>query len=223
MDLVRRPVGVGGSTVAPDAELEEPRASVHANCTKPCLYLDSDGKCCSELVTCTTVPEHFEKHGIKDIYRGTEVICRWQGCSETCIRHNFVRHIREKHLGHPRRSAVRDSENGRRQHRSFHEACDEGSQSGPRVNGNADFPLHPCQFLKSNGEPCMQKITYATVSTHFANCHGIKAMSRQQRVVCQWVGCVDKDVRRHSFVRHIREKHLRYTRGSARRKAVKTG
>ncbi|KAF8423190.1 hypothetical protein L210DRAFT_3570449 [Boletus edulis BED1] len=31
------------------------------------------------------------------------VCCQWDGCHKRLRRKNFVRHIREHHLGHPRR------------------------------------------------------------------------------------------------------------------------
>ncbi|KAI5981335.1 hypothetical protein EDD15DRAFT_2413145 [Pisolithus albus] len=48
------------------------------------------------------VPEHFVSHGIAKKHRGLKIPCEWDGCSRGVVRHNFVRHIREKHLGHVR-------------------------------------------------------------------------------------------------------------------------
>ncbi|KAI5993760.1 hypothetical protein F5J12DRAFT_428922 [Pisolithus orientalis] len=211
-----------GNTVTPNAG---PRNTPHrvdgyADCVQQrCLYRNADGKHCMQLISCGAVPAHFESHGVKAICRMSAVTCRWDGCLENCLRHNFVRHIREKHLGHTRKSTVHNPEKGRRHHTSLRRETDGArSQNEPRVDEHAGSTPQLCKYRDPDGEPCMQEITYATVPKHFATCHGVKAISREQRVTCRWVGCVEKQVRRHSFVRHIREKHLGYTRGSALRK-----
>lgn len=49
------------------------------------------------------VPDHFNKvHKIKG-GRKVKIQCRWGDCENTVVRHNFVRHIREAHLGRERR------------------------------------------------------------------------------------------------------------------------
>ncbi|KAI6118050.1 hypothetical protein F5141DRAFT_1095866 [Pisolithus sp. B1] len=196
----------------------------HANCTpKLCLYLGPGGKRCLQPITYATVPAHFESHGIKDIYRGASVTCQWEGCFEKCSRHNFVRHIREKHLGHTRRSTACNSEEGLRQHTSFREEPgDAGSQNESRTSEHANLAPQICQYGIGDGRSCSRLITYASVSTHFAACHNVRALSRQVVVVCQWNGC-GQSVRRHSFIRHIRERHLGLPRGSALRNSAKAG
>ncbi|KAI6030313.1 hypothetical protein EDC04DRAFT_2711356 [Pisolithus marmoratus] len=149
-DLATGPAGVGNKVTPNAMPPNNPHVYEHANCAAVlCRYPGSGGTPCSQPITCGTVPEHFEHHGVKSLYRGKLVDCQWEGCSETCIRHNFVRHIREKHLGHPRRLAARGSENGRRQHTSLHEASDEGSRSGVSnirciYNCNLNFTLCMC-------------------------------------------------------------------------------
>lgn len=69
-----------------------------------CLYI-RDGSECGESITCSTAPEHFSAmHGIKDMMRSTKIVCKWQDCGYEVLRHNFVRHIRESHMGHKRRA-----------------------------------------------------------------------------------------------------------------------
>ncbi|KAI6003175.1 hypothetical protein F5J12DRAFT_783618 [Pisolithus orientalis] len=149
------------NTVTPNAGPQSKlRVDEHADCSpKPCLYLGS---------------------GSWAIYRGVEITCRWEGCFQSCGRHNFVRHVREKHLGHTRGSAA-----GRRQHASFHGMVDdaEGSKE-PHTKEHADRVQHLCQYQDLDKGLCMREITYATVSMHFATYHGVKAMSRRQMVAC---------------------------------------
>lgn len=211
-----------GDTATPSVEPKN-KARVHEhthehpNCAQQsCLYLGSGGKRCLQPITCATVPEHFESHGIKAIYRRVGVTCQWEGCFERCSRHNFVRHIREKHLGHTRRTA-RNSEKGRREHTSLHEEPgDAGSRDKHRVSEHAKPGFVLCEFPNSNGTSgsCGEVISHATISTHFAYVHGVRDMCRQAVIACDWGGC-KRHVRRHSFLRHIREAHLGHTRKKA--------
>lgn len=213
-----------GNTATPNAgPRSKPRVNEHTCCTQiVCSYLGPDGRSCLKPITCTTVPEHFESHGVKGIPRTAGVICRWEGCFEVCVRHNFVRHIREKHLAHTRGSAACNPDEDRQQQTSFRgEADDAGSRNDPHANEPAISAPQLCQYQDRDGGLCMTEITHATVSNHFATCHGIKAMSRGQPITCRWVGCVNRGLKRHNFVRHIREKHLGQTRGSALRKSEK--
>ncbi|KAI6141544.1 hypothetical protein EDD17DRAFT_1902512, partial [Pisolithus thermaeus] len=68
-----------------------------------CLYTDPQGWECLELINCGSAPDHFKnKHGIINLAREVELICMWQGCGRRIIRHNYIRHVREHHLGHDR-------------------------------------------------------------------------------------------------------------------------
>lgn len=223
MALVAGRAEVGNTTTPNVGYKNKPRVKEHS-CWTPmvCHYLGSDGRPCLERITCATAPEHLESHGVKSISRMASVVCRWEGCLEACLRHNFVRHVREKHLAHTRGPATRSSHEDSRQHSFFHEEADDaGSRNDSRVNERSEPQL--CQYQDPDGRPCLQYITPATVSAHFANCHGVKAMSRGQLIACRWDGCGNKRVLRHSFVRHIREKHLGHARGSALRKSEKAG
>ncbi|KAL4078790.1 hypothetical protein V8B97DRAFT_1933475 [Scleroderma yunnanense] len=70
---------------------------------RPCQHPDSNGGLCGTIINCITVAAHFrDGHGLVDLRRKDRVICEWSGCSKKISRHNFVRHVREKHLRHRR-------------------------------------------------------------------------------------------------------------------------
>ncbi|KAI5980431.1 hypothetical protein F5J12DRAFT_885656 [Pisolithus orientalis] len=209
MALVTERAEVGNPVIPNAGPKNKPRFDEHPNCPRTlCLYPGPSGTQCLQPISCSTVPEHFESHGIKAIYRA--------GGGYLVARHNFVRHVREKHLGHTRGGlAALSSGKSRRQHTSFHAAADDAEPSNEsHINERANRAKQLCQYQDPDKGLCMLEITCATVSEHFATYHGVRAMSRSQWVDCRWVGCVDKRLRRHSFVRHIREKHLGHTRGS---------
>ncbi|KAI6017541.1 hypothetical protein BKA83DRAFT_4320912 [Pisolithus microcarpus] len=71
-----------------------------------CLHTDLQGWECLDLINCGTAPDHFKnQHGITNMSREVELVCVWQGCGCQVTRHNYVRHVREHHLGHDRVSA----------------------------------------------------------------------------------------------------------------------
>ncbi|KAG6330991.1 hypothetical protein ID866_8098, partial [Astraeus odoratus] len=56
-----------------------------------------------EGVTCYGIPGHFASvHGITNMSRQEHILCEWDCCWKLVSRHNWVRHLREKHLQHPR-------------------------------------------------------------------------------------------------------------------------
>ena len=58
---------------------------------------------CGVLTACKNVPEHFGNiHGIRKLGRDIMIDCLWDGCLKCVTRKNFVRHVRERHLDHPR-------------------------------------------------------------------------------------------------------------------------
>lgn len=72
-----------------------------------CLYIQN-GNACGESITCDTVPKHFRAmHGVKRINRKVKIVCRWQNCGRRIRRHNFVRHIRRRHLKHKGKYQIR--------------------------------------------------------------------------------------------------------------------
>ncbi|KAI5998895.1 hypothetical protein EDC04DRAFT_3147427 [Pisolithus marmoratus] len=88
----------------------------HTNCRPTrCLYLDADGTLCLQEISCASVPSHLAGHGIKNRSRKEVIQCKWKGCAKAVVRHTFVRHIREAHLGHARGASVQSSEDGSRQ------------------------------------------------------------------------------------------------------------
>ncbi|KAN0075414.1 hypothetical protein V8E55_011437 [Tylopilus felleus] len=70
----------------------------------PCLWFCEGRvpKICGVAISCEDVPTHFKLHGIKTISEEKEVPCIWENCFANIVRKNFVRHIRECHLGHVR-------------------------------------------------------------------------------------------------------------------------
>ncbi|KAG8217271.1 hypothetical protein J3R82DRAFT_5364 [Butyriboletus roseoflavus] len=57
---------------------------------------------CGAMILCNYVSAHFKYHSIKDINESESVQCRWEQCFAVVGRKNFVRHVRECHLGHSR-------------------------------------------------------------------------------------------------------------------------
>lgn len=98
---------------------KKPRINKYINCppTK-CLYPGPDGQCCLQEVTYATAADHFIVHRITKKSRDEVILCQWEGCSTEVVRHNFIRHIRERHLGHKRKSAIHTSEKERGQRTS---------------------------------------------------------------------------------------------------------
>ncbi|KAI6013306.1 hypothetical protein EDC04DRAFT_2609378 [Pisolithus marmoratus] len=106
-------VGPSTSTYTLTRAIESPQATDNAtvenqnqfiNCHSHLCLCIQNGNACVESITCGTVPEHFRAmHSIKGLPRDFMILCEWQNCGSKIRRHNFVRHIREKHLGHERR------------------------------------------------------------------------------------------------------------------------
>ncbi|KIN96610.1 hypothetical protein M404DRAFT_239968 [Pisolithus tinctorius Marx 270] len=136
MALVTERAEVGNPVIPNAGPQNKPRFDGHPNCPRTlCLYPGPSGTHCLQPISCTTVPEHFESHGIKAIYRAVEVTCQWEGCFQSVARHNFVRHVREKHLGHTRGGlAALNSGKSRRQHTTFHAAADDAEPSNEVSN-----------------------------------------------------------------------------------------
>ncbi|KIM55895.1 hypothetical protein SCLCIDRAFT_29961 [Scleroderma citrinum Foug A] len=86
----------------------------NADFTRPisicCQWQGADDalRCCM-LITEKNVPDHFNKvHKIKGGQK-VKIQCCWGDCENTVVRHNFVRHIREAHLGTQLRSEDEES------------------------------------------------------------------------------------------------------------------
>ncbi|KAG6333595.1 hypothetical protein ID866_5495 [Astraeus odoratus] len=63
-----------------------------------------NGTLCEESITYDSVANHFAKeHGMKAWFRSPTIHCKWSGCSRAMKRENFMRHIREVHMGRSRR------------------------------------------------------------------------------------------------------------------------
>ncbi|KAI5984124.1 hypothetical protein F5J12DRAFT_787655 [Pisolithus orientalis] len=85
--------------------LGPPQTSANNHNPILCLYDLGDGNECLDFITCGTAPGHFSAvHGVKGMARNVEITCGWQDCGSLVKRHNFMRHVREIHLGHGRRA-----------------------------------------------------------------------------------------------------------------------
>ncbi|KAI6110120.1 hypothetical protein F5141DRAFT_1292300 [Pisolithus sp. B1] len=72
----------------------------------PCKYWSPNATSCNVPINCGSAPEHLRLvHDVRDISRTDQVICAWTEYGQSVLRNNFVRHVREKHLGHPRNPA----------------------------------------------------------------------------------------------------------------------
>ncbi|KIK95864.1 hypothetical protein PAXRUDRAFT_826596 [Paxillus rubicundulus Ve08.2h10] len=74
----------------------------------PCGWPSSDQgvtRVCGKPLSCITASEHFKAHGIINLNKTKKVPCCWHGCRKKMEsrRSNFIRHIQESHLGHPRK------------------------------------------------------------------------------------------------------------------------
>ncbi|KAI6022394.1 hypothetical protein BKA83DRAFT_1196241 [Pisolithus microcarpus] len=68
-----------------------------------CLSTDHHGIVCWEPIDCETVPSHFrDKHGFVGLPHYKKLDCQWQGCERQLATQNYMRHVRERHLRHPR-------------------------------------------------------------------------------------------------------------------------
>ncbi|KAI6002640.1 hypothetical protein F5J12DRAFT_207943 [Pisolithus orientalis] len=71
---------------------------------KRCGWRDNDGKICDMPVTYNNLVHHFAAvHDIKDMAFDAIIECRWCRPGNRMKRESILRHLREKHLGYPRR------------------------------------------------------------------------------------------------------------------------
>ena len=67
---------------------------------------DRVGTCGAEI-SYDTIPMHFgQVHDIKNLQQGTQIYCYWEGRQTWIKRKSFVRHVRERHLGHRRKNKL---------------------------------------------------------------------------------------------------------------------
>ena len=69
-----------------------------------CQWTRDDGTICGAQIKGATVPQHLTTHGVKNMFSGSPLPCRWLGCrlrrdKYTMTRKSIVRHVRERHLG----------------------------------------------------------------------------------------------------------------------------
>ncbi|KAI6104774.1 hypothetical protein EDD16DRAFT_255286 [Pisolithus croceorrhizus] len=69
-----------------------------------------------------------------------------------------------------------------------------------------------CGWIEPDGKTCDERIDYHCEG-HFATAHGIQNMSWDVKAECRWCpASAKKEVKRKSFIRHIREVHMKYRR-----------
>lgn len=67
-----------------------------------CLYRRGSNEC-GQSISCNTAPKHFaDVHNIKGMARNVPIFCEWRSCGKQVLRNNFIRHVREAHMGHER-------------------------------------------------------------------------------------------------------------------------
>ncbi|KAI6155405.1 hypothetical protein BKA82DRAFT_193816 [Pisolithus tinctorius] len=91
-----------------------------------------------------------------------------------------------------------------------------GPQKKPRIDKYTNCPPKQCLCPGPDGKCCLQEVTYAMVADHFI-IHRMTKESRDVVIPCQWEGC-SVELARHSFIRHIRERHLGNLRTTPPRK-----
>lgn len=94
--------GSVGANELPPVESNQPAQCRFRDCLlcQSCGY-GRDGRVCREDITCSTVPQHFRAvHGIRCQGRDVKIICQWENCRRSVLRHSFIRHICKFHLGH---------------------------------------------------------------------------------------------------------------------------
>ncbi|KAI6012232.1 hypothetical protein EDC04DRAFT_741338 [Pisolithus marmoratus] len=103
------------TSYAPAGTQDKTDGNECADCPpKKCRYPGPGGNHCLQVITCKDVSEHLIIHGITNMSRDKMITCHWDGCSADVSRHNFVRHIREKHFQHKRKAAGHGSKKGER-------------------------------------------------------------------------------------------------------------
>ncbi|KAI6022166.1 hypothetical protein PISMIDRAFT_680600 [Pisolithus microcarpus 441] len=76
------------------------------NASRPCGWRDDTGRECGMLVNCGNRKDHFAAaHGIENMAEHVKILCHWCHAEPqtVVIRKNFSRHVKEVHLGCPRR------------------------------------------------------------------------------------------------------------------------
>ncbi|KAI6142125.1 hypothetical protein BKA82DRAFT_149516 [Pisolithus tinctorius] len=77
--------------------------------SKPCGWRHNNGTKCGAPVTYDCANHFAAIHGLENIARDIEIICRWYPTKKPrkVIRNNILRHLREAHLRYPRSTDTR--------------------------------------------------------------------------------------------------------------------
>ncbi|KAI6046976.1 hypothetical protein EDC04DRAFT_2625929 [Pisolithus marmoratus] len=78
----------------------------------------------------------------------------------------------------------------------------------PKVSSQSSCALRPCKWKDNQGVECGELVS-RNCQEHLASDHGIVKMSSVTLVKC---GACDEEMKRKSFLRHFRERHLGFRR-----------
>lgn len=88
------------------------------------------------------------------------------------------------------------------------------------AQAHSDHPSHtlsvyrsiPCGWRDDEGNKCSMLVHARDCNDHFATVHSIKRMTRDFEITCRWCPPERMNLRRHNFLRHVKEVHLGCTR-----------
>ncbi|KAG9318211.1 hypothetical protein JVU11DRAFT_291 [Chiua virens] len=70
-----------------------------------CKWVDDSGRKCAAEISCNMLSAHLRGVHNKKVEEDGKVSCRWAACLKRSSHKNFIRHVRECHLGHHREPA----------------------------------------------------------------------------------------------------------------------
>lgn len=89
-----------------NVQLTEVQVSLTHACSMiaPCQWVnEGTSETCGAEISCGAVIVHFRNtHGIRRLEDSAKIRCLWKGCPKRIGHKNFLRHIAEHHLRHPR-------------------------------------------------------------------------------------------------------------------------
>lgn len=94
------------------------------------------------------------------------------------------------------------------------ETTQEAPTAAKKGNRYTCCPWTLCLHTDPEGRECLGLINCGTAPDHFKDTHGISNIAREVELVCVWQGCGCR-VKRHNYIRHIREHHLNHDRVDA--------
>lgn len=205
--------------VPPEAH-KRPTQMQFTNCLpSPCPYSDSNSRGPPEPRSHGTAPDHSQEvHIIKASTCDVRVVYKQRplGCELT--RDNNICHMLESHDDKMLKHHGSPTSYGSS---SFRACSDPITHAvGNQVDEYASCPPIRCLCMGPEGRVCLQYINCGVISAHFKDVHGIKDLTRRCLLDCTWRDC-GRQVMRHNYVRHIRERHLKHGRKSVHKKPIR--